>query len=73
MSGEVINGLVGNIVDVTKAGLGLFTEFPLNLVVIGGLLAMGIGLVRGFIPKKRSRQDLEGIFIPSITLKGEKI
>ena len=53
MSGEVITSGVSTIVDVTKAGLGLFTEFPLNLIIIGGLIAMGIGLVRDFIPRKK--------------------
>ena len=56
MSGEVITAGVNTIVDVTKAGLGLFTEFPLNLMVIGGLLALGISLVRGFIPRKGGKR-----------------
>lgn len=55
MSGEAITSGVSTIVDVTKAGLGLFTEFPLNLIIIGGLIAMGIGLVRDFIPRKKGK------------------
>lgn len=54
MSGDLV-AQAGTIIDVTKTALGLFEIWPLNVMIVGGLIAMGISLVRGFIPKKRAR------------------
>lgn len=51
VSGDVTS-MTTMVVDFVKAGLGLFTEWPLNIIVIAGLLGVGIGLVKGFIPKR---------------------
>lgn len=45
-------GLVNEVVEVAKTGLGLFEIFPLNVTVIGGIIAMGVGLVISFIPRR---------------------
>lgn len=49
----VINSaLVGEVIEVAKTGLGLFEVFPLNVTVIAGIIAIGIGLVVSFIPRR---------------------
>lgn len=52
VSGDV-STMTTTVVDLVKAGLGLFSEWPLNIVVVAGLLGVGIGLVKGFIPKRK--------------------
>lgn len=51
-SGEVL-AQVGTVTEVAKAGLSLFTEWPLNVMIIAGILGISIGIVKGFIPKRR--------------------
>lgn len=49
----VINtSLVNEVIGVVKSGLGLFEVFPLNVTVIAGIIAIGIGLVVSFIPRR---------------------
>lgn len=45
-------GLANEVIEVAKTGLGLFAEFPLNVTVIAGIIAIGIGLVVSFIPRR---------------------
>lgn len=51
-SGDVVAN-VGTVIEVAKAGLGLFQEWPLNVMIIAGILGISIGIVRGFIPKRK--------------------
>lgn len=53
MSGEQVTQLMEIVVDTTKTGLSLFNEWPLNIVVIAGILGIGIGIVAKFMPKRR--------------------
>lgn len=53
MASGDITSMTTTIVNLAKAGLGLFNEWPLNAVVVAGLLGVGIGLVKSFIPKRR--------------------
>lgn len=55
MSGEQFTQLAGQVIDVTEQGLGLFEVWPLNIVVVGGIIAMGIALVAKFMPKAKKR------------------
>lgn len=52
-SGEVTTELMNLVVETAKTGLSLFNEWPLNVVVIAGVLGISIGIVAKFIPKKR--------------------
>lgn len=43
----VINSaLVGELLDLCKQTMGLFTEFPLNVFLITGLVGIGFGIFR---------------------------
>lgn len=55
MSGELFTELAGQVVTVAEQGLGLFQMWPLNIVVVGGIVSMGIALVSKFMPKAKRR------------------
>lgn len=40
------SGLVGEIISLCKTCMGLFTEFPLNVILIAGLCGVGFGIFR---------------------------
>ena len=38
--------LVNSLINLAKACMGLFTEFPINIILIGGLAGVAFGLIR---------------------------
>ena len=38
--------LVDSLINLAKACMGLFTEFPINIILIGGLAGVAFGLIR---------------------------
>lgn len=38
--------LVDSLINLAKACMGLFTEFPINIILIGGLCGVAFGLIR---------------------------
>ena len=41
------SALVAEIINLCKTCMGLFTEFPLNVILIAGLCGVGFGIFRG--------------------------
>lgn len=39
--------IVASMIDLCKSVLGLFTEFPLNIIVIGSLANVAMRILRG--------------------------
>lgn len=47
-STTVINtNIVNELINLVKTCMGLFSEFPLNVLLIAGLCGVGFGLFRG--------------------------
>ena len=40
------SSIVAEIVNLCKTCIGLFSEFPLNIFMIGGLIGIGFGIFR---------------------------
>ena len=40
-------GIVNELINLVKTCMGLFAEFPLNVLLIAGLCGVGFGLFRG--------------------------
>ena len=38
--------LVESLISLAKSCMGLFTEFPINIILIGGLCGVAFGLIR---------------------------
>lgn len=55
MSGEVVATGVETITTTAESMLGLFQIWPLNIIVIAGIAGIALGMVKGFIPRKKSR------------------
>lgn len=42
---SIDENLVNDLINLAKACMGLFTEFPINLILIGGLAGVAFGLI----------------------------
>lgn len=40
------SSLVNEVINLVKSFMGLFSEFPLNVLLIGGLASMAFGIFR---------------------------
>lgn len=43
---SIDENLVDDLINLAKACMGLFTEFPINIILIGGLAGVAFGLIR---------------------------
>ena len=43
---NINTALVTELINLVKSTMGLFTEFPLNVYLIGGLTFLGFGIFR---------------------------
>lgn len=43
-AGSLDISLVNSLIDLCKTCMGLFTSFPLNLFLVGGLVTVGFGI-----------------------------
>uniref|UniRef100_UPI004056F352 hypothetical protein n=1 Tax=Acetatifactor sp. TaxID=1872090 RepID=UPI004056F352 len=39
-------GIVGELIELCKTCMGLFSEFPMNVLLIGSLVGIGFGIFR---------------------------
>lgn len=39
-------GLVEQLISLCRSCMGLFTDFPINIILIGGLCGVAFGLIR---------------------------
>lgn len=46
LSTTLDSGLVTEIINVAKSLLGLFTEFPINIFLYGGIAGVAFGVIR---------------------------
>ncbi|WP_455615285.1 hypothetical protein [Eisenbergiella sp.] len=42
--GTIDTGLVTEVVTVTKSVMGLFTEYPMNIFIIGSIVILALGI-----------------------------
>lgn len=42
--GALDTGLVTSMVGVVKSVMGLFTEYPMNIYLIGGIIVLALGI-----------------------------
>lgn len=49
------SGLVTELIDLCKTCMGLFTEFPLNVFLIAGLVGIGFGIFK--MAKRAAKRD----------------
>lgn len=45
-STSIDTGTITELLNLAKQCMGLFTEFPLNIFLIGGLVSIGFGIFR---------------------------
>lgn len=46
MTTLIDTAIVGELIDLTKTCMGLFTEFPMNVLLIASLVGIGFGIFR---------------------------
>lgn len=43
-AGTIDTAVIGELLDLCKQCMGLFTQFPLNIFLVGGLVGIGFGI-----------------------------
>ncbi len=43
---ETLSANAGTLIDLVKTAMGLFTEFPLNIILVSSLVGVAFGIFR---------------------------